>query len=123
MIGSLFYCCCKPVRIATCFDLSTVDQPSRVVALLLCFVDVVWVVRIHGVHVSYFKKLCRNFIINRNHFWTGGLHPGSCGSVEDSAGVKCAQWLLGGEPGASWRVPSECSGRRPCSKRSDRQDY
>jgi hypothetical protein len=94
MIGSLLYCCCKPVRIATCLDLSTVDQPSRVVTLLLCFIDVVWVVRFHRVHVSYFKKLCSNFIINRNHFWTGGLHPGSCGSVEDSAGVKCTQWLF-----------------------------
>src|SRR3954467_2606660 len=123
MIGSLLYCCCKPVRIATCLYLSTVDQPSRVVTLLLCFVDVVWVVRFHGVHVSYFKKLCSNFIINRNHFWMGGLQPGSCGSVEDSAGVKCTQWLLGGEPGASWRVSSERSGRRPGLKRSDRQDY
>src|SRR3954469_9950976 len=70
MIGSLFYCCCKPVRIATCFDLSTVDQPSCVVVLLLCFVDVVWVVRIHGVHVSYSIIYVATFI-NRNHFWTG----------------------------------------------------
>src|SRR3954463_4213730 len=80
MIGSLLYCCCKPVRIATCLDLSTVDQPSRVVTLLLCFLDVVWVVRFHRVHVSYFKKLCSNFVINRNHLWTGrecilGLRP------------------------------------------------
>src|ERR1041385_8294825 len=69
-----------------------------------------WVVRIHGVHVSYFNELCSNFIINRNHFWMGRLHPGSCASVDDSAGVKCTQWLFGGEPGASWRVPSHAVG-------------
>src|SRR3954463_1952636 len=57
-----------------------------------------------------FNKLCSNFIINRNHFWAGGLHPGSCGSVEDSAGGKCIQWLLGGEPGAVWRGPSNAVG-------------
>src|ERR1041385_139390 len=110
MIGSLLYCAAKPVRLATCLDLSTVDQPSRVVTLLLCFVDVVWVVRIHGVHVSYFNKLCSNFIINRNHFWTGGLHPGSCALVKDSAGVKCTQCLFGGEPGATRCLPSDAVG-------------
>ena len=35
----IFTVAAKPVRIATCFDLSTVDQPSHVVTLLLCFVD------------------------------------------------------------------------------------
>src|ERR1041385_1669994 len=57
-----------------------------------------------------FNKLCSNFIINRNHFWTGGLHPGSCALSKDSAGVKCTQWLFGGEPGASWCLPSHAVG-------------
>ena len=49
-----------------------------------------------------FNKLCSNFIINRNHFWTGGLNPGGCALSKDSAGVKCTQWFdFGGEPGAS----------------------
>ena len=41
-----------------------------------------------------FNKLCSNFIINRNHFWTGGLHPGGCALSKDSAGAKCTQWFV-----------------------------
>ena len=40
------------------------------------------------------NKQCSNFIINRNHFWTGGLHPGGCALSKDSAGAKCTQWFV-----------------------------
>ena len=40
------------------------------------------------------NNLCSNFLINRNHFWTGGLHPGSCALSKDSAGAKCTQWFV-----------------------------
>src|SRR4051812_38024889 len=69
-----------------------------------------WVVRISWSACELFNKLCSNFILNRNHFWTGGLHPGSCGSVEDSAGIKCTQWFALVVDSASWRVPSDAVG-------------
>ena len=57
-----------------------------------------------------FKKLCSNFIINRNDFWTSGLHPGGCALSKDSAGVKCTQWLFGCESGVTWCLPSHTVG-------------
>src|SRR3954463_11239040 len=94
MIGSLLYCCCKPVRIATCLDLYFVDQPST-----CCYFIAMLCRRGLGCENSWsacelFNNWCNNFIINRNHFWTGGLHPHGCAFSKDSAGVKCTQWLL-----------------------------
>src|SRR3954465_5171881 len=57
-----------------------------------------------------FNNLFSNFIININHLWTGGLHPGGCALSKDSAGVKCTQWSFGCESGASWGLPSQAVG-------------
>src|SRR3954470_21648362 len=55
-----------------------------------------------------FNELCSNFIINRNHFWMGGLHPGGCALSKDSDGVKCT--CYGGESGVSWCYPLNAVG-------------
>src|SRR3954464_1461256 len=54
-----------------------------------------------------FNKPCSNFIINRNHFWTGGLHPGGCALSKDSVGPN---GCYGDESGASWCYPLNAVG-------------
>lgn len=70
-----------------------------------------------------FKKLCSNLIIIEITSGRAGCILEAVPCLRTVPGLNAPNGCFGGESGASWCLPSERSGRRPGSKRSDRQYY